>query len=74
MHSSGVFLYLFVDRLIGVKHSKSKANQLQDPSFTVGIIGCGRLGRHLAKCLLSFGEIPASSLKISTRRPELLGV
>ena len=38
----------------------------------VGIIGCGRLGSHLAHCLLSFAEVNPENLFISTRRPETL--
>ena len=43
----------------------------RDP-LVVGIIGCGRLGSHLANCILTYGEINPSELKISTRRPETL--
>ena len=43
----------------------------RDP-LLVGIIGCGRLGSHLANSILTFGEINAEELKISTRRPETL--
>ncbi|KAH9519655.1 NADP-dependent oxidoreductase domain-containing protein 1 [Bulinus truncatus] len=42
-------------------------------SFTVGIIGCGRLGSHIANSLLTYGQLDPSSLQVSTRRPELLG-
>ena len=37
-----------------------------------GIIGCGRLGSHLAHCLLTLAEVRPCFLKISTRRPETL--
>jgi hypothetical protein len=39
----------------------------------VGIIGCGRMGSHIAHCLLTFGEFTPEEIKISTRRPETLG-
>ncbi|BFZ12016.1 hypothetical protein BsWGS_15055 [Bradybaena similaris] len=42
-----------------------------DP-LIVGIIGCGRLGRQIANCLLTYGQLPPARLKISTRRPETL--
>ena len=38
----------------------------------VGIIGCGRMGSHIAHCLLTFGEFTPEEIKISTRRPETL--
>lgn len=38
----------------------------------IGIIGCGRLGSHLANCLISFGESKPEDIFISTRRPETL--
>lgn len=44
-----------------------------DP-LIVGIIGCGRLGRLIANCLLTYGQLPPARLKISTRRPEMLGI
>ena len=43
----------------------------RDP-LLVGIIGCGRLGSHLAHCLLSFAEVNPEDIKIATRRPETL--
>ena len=49
---------------------------MADPSLRnpllIGIIGCGRLGSHLANCLLTFGEVNPEEMKISTRRPETL--
>ena len=49
---------------------------MADPSLRnpllIGIIGCGRLGSHLANCLLTFGEVNPEEIKISTRRPETL--
>ena len=44
---------------------------LRNP-LLIGIIGCGRLGSHLANCLLTFGEVNPEEIKISTRRPETL--
>uniref|UniRef100_H0WTP7 NADP-dependent oxidoreductase domain-containing protein 1 n=2 Tax=Otolemur garnettii TaxID=30611 RepID=H0WTP7_OTOGA len=38
----------------------------------VGIIGGGQLGNHLARTLLELVPMPAQSLRISTRRPEVL--
>ncbi|KAJ8045551.1 NADP-dependent oxidoreductase domain-containing protein 1 [Holothuria leucospilota] len=43
----------------------------RDPLY-VGLIGCGRLGFHLANCLLTYADVLPSELLISTRRPELL--
>ncbi|CAG5134858.1 unnamed protein product [Candidula unifasciata] len=40
----------------------------------VGIIGCGRLGRQIVNCLLTYGQLLPARLKISTRRPESLGL
>uniref|UniRef100_A0A8C0JL47 NADP-dependent oxidoreductase domain-containing protein 1 n=1 Tax=Canis lupus dingo TaxID=286419 RepID=A0A8C0JL47_CANLU len=39
----------------------------------VGIIGGGNLGKQLARVLLQLVPIPAENLRISTRRPEVLG-
>uniref|UniRef100_A0A8C2N2V2 NADP-dependent oxidoreductase domain-containing protein 1 n=1 Tax=Cricetulus griseus TaxID=10029 RepID=A0A8C2N2V2_CRIGR len=44
----------------------------EDGTLKVGIIGCGHLGRQLAKVLLKIVPIPAENLQISTRRPESL--
>nr|XP_040131939.1 NADP-dependent oxidoreductase domain-containing protein 1 isoform X2 [Ictidomys tridecemlineatus] len=41
-------------------------------NLKVGIIGGGRLGKQLARTLLQLVPIPAASLRISTRRPEVL--
>ena len=43
----------------------------KDPVL-IGIIGCGRLGTHLAHSLLTFGMVNTEDIKISTRRPETL--
>ncbi|XP_072031750.1 NADP-dependent oxidoreductase domain-containing protein 1-like [Amphiura filiformis] len=43
----------------------------RDP-INVGIIGCGRMGLHLANCLLTYADVQPQELHISTRRPELL--
>ncbi|XP_006864830.1 PREDICTED: NADP-dependent oxidoreductase domain-containing protein 1 [Chrysochloris asiatica] len=40
--------------------------------FNVGIIGGGHLGKQLAHVLLQLVPIPTESLRISTRRPEVL--
>eukprot|EP00118_Oscarella_pearsei_P017157 m.169299 g.169299 ORF g.169299 m.169299 type:complete len:339 (+) comp38981_c0_seq5:3-1019(+) len=39
---------------------------------SVGIIGCGRIGQQIVKCLLAYGRCEASDISISTRRPEAL--
>ncbi|CAH1790765.1 unnamed protein product, partial [Owenia fusiformis] len=60
-----------------LRHPKQKRAKLlqetipRDP-ILVGIIGCGRLGTHLAQMLLTYGEVQPQELKISTRRPETL--
>ncbi|KAM6202665.1 NADP-dependent oxidoreductase domain-containing protein 1 [Rhynchocyon petersi] len=41
--------------------------------LNVGIIGGGHLGKQLARVLLQLVPIPSESLRISTRRPEVLG-
>ena len=56
------------------KASRLIENTYNYDALRVGIIGCGRLGSHLAQVLLSFGEVKAQNLHISTRRPETLGV
>ena len=45
----------------------------RDP-LKVGILGCGRLGSQLAHCLITYGGINPKDIKISTRRPETLGM
>ncbi|EDL02931.1 NADP-dependent oxidoreductase domain-containing protein 1 [Mus musculus] len=45
----------------------------EDELLTVGIIGCGHLGKQLTNVLLKTVPIPAENLQISTRRPESLG-
>ena len=49
------------------------ADTLPKDPLKVGIIGCGRLGTHIANSLLSFGDVNAADLQISTRRPDTLG-
>lgn len=49
------------------------ADTLPKDPLQVGIIGCGRLGTHLAQALLSFGDVSPADLYISTRRPETIG-
>lgn len=49
------------------------ADALPKDPLKIGIIGCGRLGTHLAQSLLSFGEVHEDDLIISTRRVETLG-
>ncbi|XP_041469407.1 NADP-dependent oxidoreductase domain-containing protein 1-like [Lytechinus variegatus] len=43
----------------------------RDP-VKIGIIGCGRIGNHLANCLLTYADVLPQELVISTRRPETL--
>ena len=45
----------------------------KDP-VKIGIMGCGRLGSQLAHCLLSYGSVKPKDIKVSTRRPETLGI
>ncbi|XP_022108684.1 NADP-dependent oxidoreductase domain-containing protein 1-like [Acanthaster planci] len=45
----------------------------RDP-LLVGIIGCGRIGLHLANTLLTYADVQPKELFVSTRRPETLGV
>lgn len=49
------------------------ADSLPKDPLKVGIIGCGRLGTHIAQSLLTFGEVHVTDLTISTRRVETLG-
>ncbi|XP_071786195.1 NADP-dependent oxidoreductase domain-containing protein 1-like [Asterias amurensis] len=44
----------------------------RDP-LLVGIIGCGRMGLHLANALLTYADVQPKELVVSTRRPETLG-
>ena len=55
-----------------VKASRLMQGLVPRDPLMVGIIGCGRLGSHLANCILTYGEINPAELKISTRRPETL--
>jgi phosphoglycerate dehydrogenase-like enzyme len=45
----------------------------KDP-VKIGIMGCGRLGSQLAHCLLTYGGVKPKDIKVSTRRPETLGI
>jgi len=42
------------------------------PGLQIGIIGCGKLGRQLASCLLDFAEVYPNELQLSTRQPDTL--
>ena len=57
---------------------KKAAKILQDSDsrdpLKVGILGCGRVGSQLAHCLLTYAGVAPKNLKISTRRPETLGI
>ncbi|XP_053330300.1 NADP-dependent oxidoreductase domain-containing protein 1 [Spea bombifrons] len=44
-----------------------------DTGLRVGIVGAGRLGRQLARCLIETSGLRAEEIRISTRRPETLG-
>ena len=46
---------------------------IPNDELKVGIIGGGNLGKQLARVLLQLVPIPAENLRISTRRPEVLG-
>ncbi|KAK2169669.1 hypothetical protein LSH36_8g13001 [Paralvinella palmiformis] len=69
-------------RQIGVHLKNPKVRRASrlvqdDPTrdcINIGIIGCGRLGSHLAHCFLTFAEVSSECLFISTRRPETLDV
>lgn len=50
------------------------ADHLPKDPLKVGIIGCGRLGTHLANSLLEFGDVNVTDLLVSTRRPETTGL
>ena len=49
------------------------ADSLPKDPLRIGIIGCGRLGTHIAQTLLTFGEVNVADLIVSTRRVETLG-
>ena len=40
----------------------------------IGIIGCGRLGKQILSCLVSFCDLKNDEIIVSTRRPELLSM
>ncbi|EDL81632.1 rCG20785 [Rattus norvegicus] len=44
----------------------------EDEKLTVGVIGCGHIGRQLTNVLLKTVSIPPENLQISTRRPDSL--
>jgi hypothetical protein len=56
------------------KHNTSlMANEFKrKPGLQVGIIGAGRLGKHLARCLLEFADVSPAELHLSTRQPDAL--
>lgn len=49
------------------------ADTLPKDPLKVGLIGCGRLGTHIANSLLSFSSVNGEDMFISTRRPETTG-
>ena len=49
------------------------ADTLPRDPLKIGIIGCGRLGMHIAHSLVSFSEVKPDDLLVSTRRPETCG-
>ena len=62
-----------------LKSPQKRSNRiLQDQSprdpLKIGILGCGRVGSQLAHCFITYGNINPKDLKISTRRPETLGI
>ena len=69
-------LHRQIERQLNMPAEKKKSRLLQKVTDTnplnIGIIGCGRLGKHIADCLLSYGEVSPDYLTISTRRPETL--
>ncbi|CAF0739434.1 unnamed protein product [Brachionus calyciflorus] len=54
------------------KNSMLLNEMKKTPGLHVGIIGCGKLGYQLARCLLEYSEVYPNELQISTRQPELL--
>ncbi|XP_078000954.1 NADP-dependent oxidoreductase domain-containing protein 1-like [Glandiceps talaboti] len=55
------------------KSSKFLQDAQERNPICVGILGCGRLGSHLANTLLTYADVEPNELRISTRRPETLG-
>ena len=56
---------------------KRRSEQMKYPDekirlnrIKIGFIGCGRLGTHIVKALLQYGNILPEDMVISTRRPE----
>lgn len=49
------------------------AAAMEEEKLTVGIIGCGHLGKQLTNVLLKVVPVPPENLQISTRRPDSLG-
>nr|XP_002731105.1 PREDICTED: NADP-dependent oxidoreductase domain-containing protein 1-like [Saccoglossus kowalevskii] len=56
-----------------IKSSKFLQDSQDKNPVQVGILGCGRLGTHLANTLLTYADVAPNELRISTRRPETLG-
>lgn len=54
------------------KNSMLLNEMKRTPGLHIGIIGCGKLGRQLARCFLEYAEVYPNELHISTRQPELL--
>lgn len=55
------------------KSSKFLQDSQKKNPVLVGILGCGRLGTHLANTLLTYADVAPCDLRVSTRRPETLG-
>jgi len=82
---SNIYVYFFrsISQTLHAKDNKSEnsassrstdsRNAVGRNKFVVGLIGCGRMGRHLVNCLLKFCDLLPEELIISTRRPETLG-
>lgn len=71
MASKGLTKFLHFSRVSS--SGKALLTSLADShSLKVGIIGGGRLGKQLARALVTVGQAPCSSVRISTRRPESL--
>ncbi|XP_006884834.1 PREDICTED: NADP-dependent oxidoreductase domain-containing protein 1 [Elephantulus edwardii] len=55
------------------ENKSSGSSPVSSEKVNVGIIGGGHLGKQLARVLLQLVPVPTDSLRISTRRPEVLG-
>ncbi|XP_007939525.1 NADP-dependent oxidoreductase domain-containing protein 1 [Orycteropus afer afer] len=67
----------FFCKLVFILRQSLHGNQISGSpiayeKLNVGIIGGGHLGKQLARVLLQLVPIPTESLRISTRRPEVL--